>query len=228
MNDWVRVRRSVDGMNDRLLTAETEEDFQAVGLLAREALISLAQAVYDPQAHPSGDGVVPSSTDSKRMLDAYVAAVLPGAGAEEARRFVRSAVALADALQHRRSAAKIDGDLCTAAVESVISFIEVLSGTTPHPRETWEGVEIGGRYFAWSGPGLHALQDRTPVPTPPNLPDALRSVGMTPSFGMRDRLNHHFAQGGHQLFETDRRRWRRELLYSGDGRQILLVKAERR
>ena len=26
-------------MNDRLLTAETEEDFQAVGLLGREALI---------------------------------------------------------------------------------------------------------------------------------------------------------------------------------------------
>jgi hypothetical protein len=35
-------------MNDRLVTAEGEEDFQAVGLLAREALISLAQVVYDP------------------------------------------------------------------------------------------------------------------------------------------------------------------------------------
>ena len=39
-------------MNERLLTAETEEDFQAVGLLGREALISLTQAVYEPSKHP--------------------------------------------------------------------------------------------------------------------------------------------------------------------------------
>ena len=49
-----------------------------------------------------------------------------------------------------------------------------------------------------------------------------RSVGK-----MGDHLNHHVAKGWHQLFETDRRTWRRELLYMGDGRQILLVKMER-
>jgi hypothetical protein len=30
-----------------------EEQFQAVGLLCRETLISLAQAVYDAQLHPT-------------------------------------------------------------------------------------------------------------------------------------------------------------------------------
>jgi len=190
------------------------------------ALISLAQSVYHKQDHPSLDGVSPSPTDAKRMLEAFVAAVLPGSGNEEARRLVRSAVALAESLQHRRSAQRIDAELVVAGVESAVRIVEVISGHASAPPEPWQCVQLQGRYFAWSGPALHSLDDRPPVPTPAGLIDALRAAGMTPSYGMRDRLNHHLAQGGHQLFETDRRTWRRELLYSGDGRQILLVKAE--
>ena len=225
---WDRVTRAVDSMNHRLVSAETEEDFQAVGLLGREALISLAQAVFQPEHHPSLDGVSPSQTDAKRMLEAFVAAVLAGSGNEEARRLVRSAVAFAESLQHRRSAQRIDAELAVAGVESAVRIVEVLVGHVSAAREPWQGVEIQGRYFAWSGPALHSLEDRRPVPTPAGLIDALGAAGMTPSYGMRDRLNHHLAQGGHQLFETDRRTWRRELLYSGDGRQILLVKTERK
>ena len=228
MVDWERVHRAMDFMNDQLQVVETAEDFQAVGLLAREALISLAQAVYDPAVHSSPDGVEPSETDAKRMLDAYLIAAIPGSSNEEARKFARSAVALADALQHRRSAARIDGELCAAAVGSVVRVVEITSGQESYPREPWQGIELEGRYFAWSGPSIHALEDCQPVPTPQGIENALREVGMTPSFGVRDRLNHHLAQGGHQVFETDKRRWRRELLYKGDGRQVLLVKEERR
>jgi hypothetical protein len=56
----------------RLETATTEEQFQAVGLLCRETLVSLAQAVYDAQLHPNLDGVTPSDADAKRMLEAYM------------------------------------------------------------------------------------------------------------------------------------------------------------
>ena len=60
-----------------------EEDYQVVGLVCREILISLAQAVYDPAVHTSLDGVVPSPTDANRMLEAYVAAVFPGESYKE-------------------------------------------------------------------------------------------------------------------------------------------------
>jgi len=191
--------------------------------LAREALISLAQAVYDSAAHPATDGVAPSPTDAKRMLEAYVAATLSGSGNEEARRMVRSAISLADALQHRRSATQVDAELVVVATESVVRLVEAFSGI-PGPSQPWEGVEHDGRYFAWAGPALHALEDRPPVPTPARLTDTLRDSGMTPSFGLRTRLNHHLAKGGHQVFETDRRRWRRELSNTGDGDQVLLGK----
>jgi hypothetical protein len=48
---WERVDRGVYEIRRRLEQAENEEQFQAVGLLCREALISLAQVVYDPQRH---------------------------------------------------------------------------------------------------------------------------------------------------------------------------------
>ena len=49
---WIRVDRNVTEVRKRLETATTEEQFQAVGLLCRETLISLAQSVYDAQLHP--------------------------------------------------------------------------------------------------------------------------------------------------------------------------------
>src|SRR5262249_16421051 len=69
---WPRVDRNVTEIRKRLETASTEEQFQAVGLLCRETLISLAQAVYDAKAHPTLDGVTVSETDAKRMLEAYI------------------------------------------------------------------------------------------------------------------------------------------------------------
>jgi hypothetical protein len=54
---WPRVDRAVTELRERLASAASEEQFQAVGLLCREALISLAQAVFDPAAHPTLDGL---------------------------------------------------------------------------------------------------------------------------------------------------------------------------
>lgn len=62
---WARVDRNVDKINNALAYAENEEDFQAVGLLCREAIISLAQAVYDSTKHSSVDGVSPSVVSTK-------------------------------------------------------------------------------------------------------------------------------------------------------------------
>jgi len=66
---WDRVDRTMSKARSSLATAEAEEDWQAIGLLCREAIISLAQAVYDPTIHESPDGVVPSNTDANRMLE---------------------------------------------------------------------------------------------------------------------------------------------------------------
>jgi hypothetical protein len=125
---WARVDRVVGELRDRLASAATEEQFQAVGLLCREALISVAQAVYVAESHPPLDGVVPSSTDAKRMLEAYIAVEFGGGANEESRRHARSALDLAVGLQHRRTAAFREAAMCVEATTSVINIIAIASG----------------------------------------------------------------------------------------------------
>jgi hypothetical protein len=125
---WTRVDRTVGELRDRLASATTEEQFQAVGLLCREALISLAQAVYVAERHPPLDGVAPSQADANRMLGAYIAVELGGGAHEEARRHGSSALNLAVGLQHRRTATFRDAAMCVEATTSVINIVAIVSG----------------------------------------------------------------------------------------------------
>jgi len=125
---WQRVDRCVGELRDRLAAAGTEEQFQTVGLLGREVLISLGQVVFEPQRHPTLDGVQPSATDGKRMLEAFIASELAGGANEEARRHARSALEFAVALQHRRTATFRDAALCAEATTSVINLIAIVAG----------------------------------------------------------------------------------------------------
>ena len=125
---WDKVDRQIGKANGLLTQAENEEDFQSVGLACREALISVAQATYDPGRHGSNDGVPPSSTDAQRMLDAYFSVELGGRSNEEARAYAKAALKLALALQHKRTADFQMAALCIEATAGVINIAAILSG----------------------------------------------------------------------------------------------------
>lgn len=125
---WPKVDRSVGEIRRRLAEARTEEQFQAIGLLCREVIISLAQAVYDATKHPSLDGTQPSATDAKRMLEAYLEVELAGSSNQNARKHARAAFDLANELQHRRTANFRQAALCTEATGSLINAIAIVSG----------------------------------------------------------------------------------------------------
>ncbi len=126
---WTKVDRQIDEVRLRLREATNEEQFQAVGLLCRETLISLAQAVYLPERHPTLDGIAPSSTDAKRMLEAYIAIEIGGQANDEARSHAKASLKLALALQHNRTANFRTAALCAEATVSVVNIIGILSGT---------------------------------------------------------------------------------------------------
>lgn len=125
---WPRVDRGIYEVRRRLEQAQTEEQYQVVGLLCRETLISVAQVAYDPQRHPPTDGVAPSETDAKRMLDAYIAVELAGGLNEAVRRHAKAALTLAVGLQHRRTADYRQAALCAEATTSVVNLIAIISG----------------------------------------------------------------------------------------------------
>ena len=124
---WQKVDRQIQEVRTRLDTAKTEEQLQAVGLLCREVLISVAQAVFDPSRHTSYDVAEVSETDSKRMLEAFFERELFGSVNEEARGHAKAALKLAVALQHKRTADFRMAALCAEATSSVVNLLAVVS-----------------------------------------------------------------------------------------------------
>jgi len=125
---WNRVDRSMGEIKLRLAQASTEEQYQGIGLLARETLISAAQAVFVSDFHPTIDGVAPSKTDAKRMIEAYIAKELPGNPNENLRRHAKASLDLANDLTHRRTADFRHAALCAEATNAVVNILSIISG----------------------------------------------------------------------------------------------------
>jgi len=125
---WPRVERGIEEIHSRLGQAETEEQFQAIGLLCREVVVSVAQVVYDAQRHSSGDVGPPSVTDAKGMLDGYIEAELTGGPNEGVRRHAKATLSLANDLQHHRTANYRQAALCAEATISVVNLMAIISG----------------------------------------------------------------------------------------------------
>jgi hypothetical protein len=124
---WDRVDRVLSKAREHLEISTAEEEFQAIGLFCREAIISLAQAVYDPNVHQTLDGVPPSETDAKRMLEATIAHVFPGESNKEVRAHARASLALTLNLQHRRTATRQLAALCVEATASTAAVISIIA-----------------------------------------------------------------------------------------------------
>ena len=130
LTGWPRVDRTLDEIRTRLQVASNEEHFQAVGVLCREALISLAGAVFDQDKHPplSAEDVATSTTDARRMLDRYVAAEAHGKSDATIRRYVKIALQFANEVQHQRTASYRSTALCAEATASLVNIIAILDG----------------------------------------------------------------------------------------------------
>lgn len=125
---WERVDRALEKAQSRFAEAQHEEDYQAVGHLCREIIISLGQAVYDPTVHTSPDGVQPSRTDGGRMIEAFIATAAAGGSNENIRRHARASLQRAVELQHKRTADFRDTALCLEATSSVVNILAILGG----------------------------------------------------------------------------------------------------
>ena len=139
---WERVDRGLAKARGQLDLAVAEEDFQAIGLLCREVIISLAQAVYDPAVHVPVDGVAPSRTDANRMLEAYLHHVFSGESYKEVRAHARAAMALALNVQHRRTATRQLAALCLEAAASTAAVIAILSERSSAKPKDMEAVAM--------------------------------------------------------------------------------------
>ena len=125
---WEKVDRIVDSVIQNLSKATVEEEFQTIGLLCRECIIALAQAVYVPEKHKTSDGKSPSKTDAYRMLDAYFSTEFKGSENEALRRHAKASLSLANELQHKTTATSKHAALCAEATRTVVNIVVISTG----------------------------------------------------------------------------------------------------
>lgn len=128
LKEWKRIDRTIIKINEIASTATNEEDFQTVGLLCRDVIISLAQAVYIPQIHGNTDenGTTIGASDAVRMLKNYINFTLSSKDNKELRDYIKAANSIANQLTHKRSATKKDMLLTISSTISLINFIGII------------------------------------------------------------------------------------------------------
>ena len=128
LSAWERIERTVVKIKKGANTATNEEDFQGIGLLCRDVIISLAQAVYNPIVHGDTDenGTRIGASDAVRMLQNYINSSLSGKDNKELRDYIKATNAIANQLTHKRSATKKDMLLTVSSTISLINFIGIV------------------------------------------------------------------------------------------------------
>lgn len=125
LTDWERVDRALEEIRSRLTASETEEQFQVVGMIVRETLITIAQQVFKSNKHPTKDGVQESKTDAKRMLEVFLKYELKETS-EKTRKYTRASVDLGNQLTHERGATKRKATICLISISSIAAMVKTL------------------------------------------------------------------------------------------------------
>ncbi len=122
--EWLRVDQNLHSLRRQLQISKTEEDFQTVGVLSRETVISIGQAVFDEALKAQLPNIGP--TDAGRILSKYFEIRLPGRPNEELRGYSKASLRLALALQHMRNASYVEAELCTEASAHLVMLVRIL------------------------------------------------------------------------------------------------------
>lgn len=128
LSDWERIQRTITKIKRDSGSARNEEDFQVIGLLCRDVIISLAQVVYNPLVHGETDesGKQIGNADAVRMIGNYVKIKLNGSHNKELRAYAKATNDLANQLTHKRSATKRDMLLTVSSTIALINFIGII------------------------------------------------------------------------------------------------------
>lgn len=121
---WENVDRMITKVEVEFSTAKSEEDFQGIGLLIREILISIGQEVYCRELDTNESP--PSKTDAKELINRFLSSSFSGGSNEELRRFVKDVYDLSVALQHKRERNKLHAEINVEATKLFIKIIKIL------------------------------------------------------------------------------------------------------
>ena len=114
---WAAVDGQVAQLRRRLAAGRTSEDVQAVGLLCRDIMVTLADACHDPAVH----GHVGASAVDR--LNAVVNHIAPREENERLRKLLKATIDYANVVQHRRQGTLIEAGLVAEATVAAVNLM---------------------------------------------------------------------------------------------------------
>jgi hypothetical protein len=118
LEGWDQVESQVRLLGVRLSNCNASEDAQAIGLLCRDIMISLAQATYDPEFHDQVEG-----ESAVNQLKAVIDYCAPGKSSRVLRKLTKATLDYANTVQHRR-----DGNVAEAGIvaEATVASVRLV------------------------------------------------------------------------------------------------------
>lgn len=135
---WTEVDSEVRQLRQRYATAQTPEDFRAVGLLCRDVLISLGHVVFDPEHHLPLDEAMPKRDDAKSRIDYVVQAEFPGSDNHRLRALVKAQWDYVQPVVHTRADTERKARL---AADGTIYLVNTLRALIPEPTGVFANLD---------------------------------------------------------------------------------------
>ena len=120
---WPKVDEEIRELRRRFRSAQTPQDYRAVGTHCVGVLEALSRTVYDPSAHLREGESPPPPEKTKLRIGRYVEDAAPGSSNEQIRGLVLKAVELAHEVKHRETPTRRDAGI---AADSVIVLANLL------------------------------------------------------------------------------------------------------
>lgn len=136
------VHAKLDLARVGLTEASSSEEYQAIGLLCRDAMIMFANAIFSPDFIPESEET-PAEDRAMPRIEATLAHFGEMAGSEEQRRLARAVLAYAMRLHHNQEAAREEAQ--RALVFTTLVLTE-LAGLMEKATQGVQWVETYGRY----------------------------------------------------------------------------------
>jgi hypothetical protein len=118
---WAAVDGQVAQLRRRLAAGRTSEDGQAIGLLCRDIMVTLADACHNPAVH--GD-VGASAVERLNAVADYLA---PGEENQRLRKLLKATLDYANVVQHHRQGTLVEAGLVAEATVAAVNLMRRLT-----------------------------------------------------------------------------------------------------
>ncbi len=128
---WHKVESNLHSARLNFQTADSTEDFQAVGVQCRDTILSLGEAVMEYQQLKERPLISNQTIDL--IFEKFFNEQFSGSSKDQFRVYTKSCLKVANALQHDRTSTYLQATLCVEATAHLVGLVDAIVTNEPMP-----------------------------------------------------------------------------------------------